>query len=486
MKNLFTTAKALIASSMLILVAGVSSCCGTGSSSSSNAGSYTIKTEVPKRAAGQEHVVGLTAEPLETVRVAVIGLGMRGPGAVHALANIEGVEVVALCDVRESSVKSANKIVTGAGHKPAQEFYGDTAIWRQVTALPDLDVVYIATDWKNHTPMAVQAMKDGKHAVIEVPSAMTLEEIWDLINTSEQTRKHCIQIENCVYDDFELTCLNMAQQGVFGEVMHGEGAYIHQLKDFWTYYYEDWRLAYNREHRGDVYATHGMGPICQVMNIHRGDKLNTLVSMDTDAHIGRATASEVYGEEVTDFANGDHTMTMIRTENGKTIQIQHDVMSPRPYSRAYQVSGDKGFANKYPNYGLALSSDAFEGVVIESDGKGKGAPNIENLNAHSYLPEPAKAAIMAKYQPRILKEIGEKAKQMGGHGGMDFVMIYRLIYCLQNGLPLDMDVYDLAEWCCLAPLSALSIENGSAPVEVPDFTRGHWNEVDGYRHAFVD
>lgn len=162
--------------------------------------------------------------------------------------------------------------------------------------------------------MAIYAMEHGKHVAIEVPSAMTLDEIWALINTSEKTRKHCMQLENCVYDFFELTTLNMAQQGVFGEVLHTEGAYIHNLEDFWPYYWNNWRMDYNQNHRGDVYATHGMGPACQLLDIHRGDKMNYLVSMDTKAVNGPAYIKKTTGKEVKDFQNGDQTSTLIRTE----------------------------------------------------------------------------------------------------------------------------------------------------------------------------
>ena len=427
-----------------------------------------IKTPTPKRPKGQTDVVGLRCDPIPTVRVAVIGLGMRGPGAVHRLTQIDGVEVVALCDVVEENVKRVNERLEKAGLPKAKEFYGNTEVWKEVTKLPNVDLVYVATDWKSHAKIGVQAMKDGKHVAIEVPAAMTMPEIWDLINTSEKTRKHCMQLENCVYDFFELTSLNMAQQGLFGELIHAEGAYIHGLQPFWGAYWNNWRMDYNQNHRGDVYATHGMGPACQALNIHRGDKMNFLVSMDTKPLQNPAYIKEKTGVEPKNFRNGDHTMTMIRTENGKTIHIQHDVTSPRPYNRMYQLSGTKGFANKYPTEGYALDSKEIGSDV---------AANHEDLNAHSFVPADVKKALMEKYKHPIVKDIEEKAKRVGGHGGMDFIMDYRLIYCLQNGLPLDMDVYDLAEWCCLAPLTEISLDNNSAPVEIPDFTRGAWNKL---------
>lgn len=433
-----------------------------------------IKTPTPPRPAGQKDVLNLATEPLPTVRVAFIGLGMRGPGAVNRMTHIPGVEVVALCDVLEKNTKSANEILEKVGKPKALEFYGDTSVWRKVTALPNVDLIYVATDWASHAKIGVQAMKDGKHVAIEVPAAMNMDEIWALINTSEQTRKHCMQLENCVYDFFELTSLNMAQQGLFGEVIHGEGAYIHGLQPFWDQYWNNWRMDYNEKHRGDVYPTHGIGPVCQVMNIHRGDKMNFLVSVDTKAIGNPAFIKEKTGRDVKNFRNGDHTMTMIRTENGKSIQIQHNVTSPRPYSRMYQLTGTKGFANKYPVEGFALDQSEISSEV---------AANHENLNAHKFVPDDVRKALMEKYKHPIAKGIEEQAKQVGGHGGMDFIMDYRLIHCLQKGLPLDMDVYDLAEWCCLIPLTEISLDKGSMPVEIPDFTRGGWNKTQGLKFA---
>jgi hypothetical protein len=223
-----------------------------------------------------------------------------------------------------------------------------------------------------------------------------------------------------------------------------------------------------------------MGPACQALDIHRGDKMNTLVAMDTKAVNIPEYLIEKRGvspEEAYKVENGQNTMTIIRTENGKTIHIQHDVASPRPYSRMYQLSGTKGFANKYPTPGYALESSQLDESV---------APDLENLNSHNFVSDDVRKALMEKYKHPIHIELEEQAKKVGGHGGMDFIMDYRLVYCLQNGLPLDMDVYDLAEWSCLAELGRISIENGSAPVAVPDFTRGGWNKVKGYRHAFAN
>ena len=471
-KSLFTIA--IILASFLIVG------CTNNGSTGAKGFFEPIQTDVPARASGQKDVLGLTTPKMDTVRVGFIGLGMRGPGAVSRFTHIPGTKIVALCDIHEARVENTQKILENAGLPRAAGYSGSQDSWKELCERDDIDLVYIATDWKTHADMMIYAMEQGKHVACEVPAAMTLDEIWAIVDTAERTQKHAMQLENCVYDYFELTSLNMAQEGLFGEILHAEGAYIHDLSDFWEYYQDDWRMQYNKEFRGDVYATHGMGPAAQALDIHRGDKMNILVSMDTKPvnipeHLINKRGMD--RDSAYMFANGQHTMTMISTEKGKTIHIQHDVASPRPYSRMYQLSGTKGFANKYPIEGYALDATSLEG---------SGIPNLENLNAHIFVSKETKDELMETYKHRIHVELEEKAKEVGGHGGMDFIMDYRLVYCLQNGLPLDMDVYDLAEWCSLAELSRISLENNNAPVVVPDFTRGNWNKIDGYRHAFVD
>ena len=434
-----------------------------------------IVIDVPARPAGQTDVIQLTADPIDTVRVGFVGLGMRGPGAVNRFTHIPGVKIVALCDVEPDRVEKAQEILRRAGLPEAKGFSGSTEAYKEMCQMEDLDLVYIATDWVHHAPIGVYAMEHGKHAAIEVPAAMTLDEIWQLINTSERTRKHCMQLENCVYDFFELTTLNMAQHGVFGEVLHVEGLYIHNLSDFWGDYWNNWRMDYNSKFRGDIYPTHGLGPACQLLDMHRGDRMKTLVSVDTKSVTGPELYEQYTGEKCEDFKNADHTLTMIATEKGKSILIEHNVMTPRPYSRMYQLTGTKGFANKYPVQQYCLESP--EGLEVSAD--------YEEINEHKAVSEEIRKQLMEAYKHPIHREIEEVAKTVGGHGGMDYVMDYRLIYCLRNGLPLDMDVYDLAEWCCLPELTRISLENGNMPVAVPDFTRGSWDKVKGYRHAFA-
>jgi predicted dehydrogenase len=315
---------------------------------------------------------------------------------------------------------------------------------------------------------------------------MNLEQCWSLIDLAESKRLHCFILENCCYDYYELTALNMAQQGLFGEIIRAEGAYIHTLDIYWDSYWHDpndndtdglnWRLKYNMENRGDLYATHGLGPVAQCMNIHRGDRFTTLVAMDTESFVGKELVESRTGEECKEFRNGDHTTTLMRTARGKVVEIQHNVMTPQPYNRLFKLTGTKGYATKYPTPEFALSSEGL---------KSAGAPQMDNLNAHGFVTAEQREMLMEAYRHPLIEQFGELGREMG-HGGMDYIMDARLVYCLQNGLPLDMDVYDMAEWCCLAELGSLSMDNNCAAVAFPDFTRGHWNDVEGYRHAYAE
>lgn len=443
----------------------------------------TIVVESPVRPDGQKSALGLTVPKMDVVRVGFVGLGMRGPGAVERFTHIPGTQVVALCDYVPERAEGCQKILRKASLPPAAIYSGEKG-YEDLCKRNDIDLVYIATDWLHHFPVAKCALENGKNVAIEVPSAMNLDEIWQLINLSEKTRKHCMILENCCYDWFEMNTLNMAQHNVFGEVLRAQGAYIHNLEPFWDWYWKKdkndklgWRLEYNMKHRGDVYATHGLGPVAQALDIHRGDRMKTLVAMDTKSVNGKAHVEARTGEPCKEFRNGDHTTTLIRTENGKVIEIQHDVLTPQPYNRLYQLTGTKGFANKYPVEGYALDAAQMKASGVQ--------PQVDKLDSHGFMPKADMDALIAKYQHPILKKYGKLAKEVGGHGGMDFIMDSRLVYCLQNGLPLDMDVYDLGEWCCLAELGELSMDHNCAPVAVPDFTRGEWNVVKGFKHAFA-
>ncbi len=415
----------------------------------------------PPRPEGQSDVIELRCDPIDTVHVAFIGLGSRGKGAVRRYTFLEGVEIVALCDVVQENLDKAQEILEGAG-LPKAAVYSGPEDWKRVCEREDVDLVYVCTHWDLHTPVAVYAMEQGKHVASEVPIAISIEECWQLVNTAEKTRQHCMQLENCNYDFFELATLNMVRQGLLGEIVHAEGAYIHDLREgifnekdgYWNM----WRLRHNETRNANLYPTHGFGPICHVLNIHRGDKMEYLVSVASDQFGMTEFAKKKYGEESDnakrDYARGDMNTTLIKTAKGKSIMIQHDVTSPRPYSRIHLLSGTKGFVQKWPVQGIALEPFA-----------------------HDFMEQEEMEKLLAEYEHPITKEVGELARKVGGHGGMDFTMDYRLIHCLRHGLPLDQDVYDAAEWSSIIELSEKSIVNQGMPVKIPDFTRGAWNKV---------
>ena len=404
-----------------------------------------------------QNMSGYCAPKIPTVRVGFIGLGMRGPGAVKRMTFIDGVEIAAICDKRKSCTDKVEKILSESGFPKPDVYTGSEDAWKKMVERDDLDLIYIATPWELHTPMAVYAMNHGKHAATEVPAATTMEECWQLVETSEKTKKHCVMLENCCYDFFEMLTLNMVRQGMFGEVVHGEGAYIHNLLDlnFSKDGYADmWRLKHNARRNGNLYPTHGLGPICQCMNINRGDKMEYLTSMSSNDFTmnieaeRRAEKDDFYKQFVGRPYRGNMNTTMVRTAKGRTIKIQHDVSLPRPYSRIHLVSGTKAFAQKWPNTHVAFG--------------------------HSAISEQELQELYDNYSPEIIKKIGEMAKQVGGHGGMDFIMDWSLINSLRNGLPVDMDCYDAALWSCITPLSIKSVANRSNSVDIPDFTRGNW------------
>jgi len=406
----------------------------------------------------QFNMCGYAAPKIDTVRVGFIGLGNRGGAAVERVSYLDGVRINALCDIRPEKVQEAKARIKSAGHDPV--FYKDGAEdWKKVCERDDIDLIYVCTHWDLHTPIAVYAMEHGKHVATEIPAAYTVEDCWKLVETSEKTKQHCVMLENCCYDFFELLTLNMVRQGFFGELVHGEGAYIHHIlpslfeKDArWNY----WRLKHNAERNGNLYPTHGFGPICQAMDINRGDRLDYMVSMSSNDFLLEPYAEKMAAEDayfkqyVGKHFRGNMNTSTIRTSKGRTIMVQHDVSSPRPYSRLHLLSGTKATAQKYPL-------------------PGKIATGHED-----WLNEQEMKGIEDHYTPPIVKKIGELAKQIGGHGGMDFMMDWRLIDCLRNGLPMDMDVYDAATWSVIGPLSEWSVANRSNAIDIPDFTGGAW------------
>lgn len=422
---------------------------------------YSAKKRKERNAKQRFNMCGYSAPKLEKVRIGIVGLGHRGSSAMGRLPFIDGTEIVALCDLFEDRIEKIQKGLEDKGLPRAKSFTGSKEAWKAMCENPDIDLIYITTPWSLHTPMAVYAMEHGKHAAVEVPAAKTIEECWELVETSERTRKHCMMLENCCYDFFELLTLNMARQGFFGEIVHAEGGYIHDLRVINSNkpenngYIDMWRLRENQQRNGNLYPTHGLGPVCQALNINRGDQMDFMTSMSSNDFQMATLVNELAAKDsfYTEFTNKHHRGNMntsiVRTYKGKTIMIQHDTTSPRPYSRIHLLSGTKGIAYKYPE-------------------PGKISTGHEWFNAEEMK------KLEEEYTIELVKKIGEMAKKVGGHGGMDFMMDWRLIDCLRNGLPLDQDVYDAALWSVIAPLSEYSVAHRSNSVDIPDFTCGAW------------
>lgn len=400
-------------------------------------------------------VMDLATQPLKTVRIGIIGL-WRGAGAVNSFSQIDGVEIVALCDLIPERINNCRKILQKNGRKEPF-IYSKEDDWKKMCEREDIDLIYNATPWDLHVPIALYAMDHGKHVAIEVPAALTVADCWALVDKAEETQLHCMMLENCCYDFFEMATLNMARHNVFGDIIYGEGAYIHDLRaEKFNGYYKHWRLEYSKYHTGNPYPTHGLGPVAQIMGINRGDVMTHLSSVSTGQHGLQLWAKNNLkdDERITQserYKLGDMNTTIIQTAKGNSIMIQHDTTSQRPYSRIHLIQGTKGMAVKYPNEHIALQPES-----------------------HEFLTKMKQKELLNKYQHPLSKYIGETAKKVGGHGGMDFIMMWRLAYCLKNGYPLDQSVYDAASWSSLVELTEKSVLNKSQSIDVPDFTRGAW------------
>ena len=413
-------------------------------------------------------MMGVPFEAKERVRLGIIGVGGRGTSLLQDLLAIEKVEVKAICDLVPERVARARKAVTDAGQPDPAGFGKDEWDFKNLTQL-ELDIVYIATPWNWHVPMAISAMKNGKHAAVEVPACTTLQECWDLVDTSEATRKHCIILENCCYGATEMMVLSMVQDGLFGEVTHGEAAYLHDLRSILTSSEGEglWRRFPHIKRNGNLYPTHGLGPVAHYMDIHRGDRFDYMVSVSSSeaslsAYV-KANFADGDPKRSEKYICGDMNTSIIKTQRGRTILLQHDVVNPRPYSRLNSISGTKGAFADYPPR-IFFDGAKLDGAKLD----GAKKEDWENLDA-----------FREKYEHPLWKSTGELARKMGGHGGMDYVMNYRLMDCLKRGLVPDINVYDAAAWSAPTPLSEASVAQGGAPQKFPDFTRGKWSAHTG-------
>ena len=401
---------------------------------------------------------GFAVPPLEKVRVAILGTGQRGPAYIHNLKHIEGVEIKALCDIQSEKAREAKAKLAGTTHDP--DVYSGEEDWKKVCARDDVDLVVVTTPWYMHAAMSVFAMEHGKHVASEVPAAGTIEECWRLVETAERTRRHCMMMENYCYLPFQLLTLNMVRQGVFGEVFHADCAYntskMHNnfSKDL---YWNMWWLRQYAARRGNLYPTHGLGPVSTIMDINRGDKFEYLVSVESNDFMMKAHSQELAATDdffkpfAQETYRGSMSVTTIRTSMGRTIMVQHDASSPSPHNLIHGIYGTKGCALYDPQ-----------------------PPRI-SVGEHVWVSPAEFERLREKYTPQITKKLSDLASRTkAGHGGSDLLENWHLIDCLRHGLPLDQDVYDAAAWSAIVPLSQQSVLNRSNSVDIPDFTAGAW------------
>lgn len=438
---------------------------GVAASQFNIGGGGSMKTKMPKRAG--RSMINYADKPMDKIRLGFIGVGARGPGHVSQMLMMDGVEVKAICDLHQDWAENAAKRVVNAGQPAPALYVGDEYEYRKMLDRDDIDAVIIATPWEWHVPMCVDAMERGKHAFTEVPAAYTIEDCWKLVDTSEKTQRHCMMMENVNYGREELLCLNMCRLGVFGELLHGEAAYIHDLRsqmhsvDRGT---GSWRTVHYMNRNGNLYPTHGLGPVAHYMGINRGDRFDYMSSMSCNARMRDAYGDEKFPADhkwnKKDFVCGDMSTSIIKTVGGKTIMVQWDEQLPRPYSRHNYIQGTKGAFTGFPNR-----------CTVEGISKGTGGWD-EKDDLQKFFDE---------FEHPLYKHVGEEAVKAGGHGGMDFIMLWRIAYNLRNGLPMDQDVYDAAAWSAVTPLSEDSLNNRSASMDFPDFTRGEWDKRDPHQ-----
>ena len=399
-----------------------------------------------------------SAAPIPTVRIGYVGVGLQGSSHVRNLLRIPGCRITAVCDVRSERTDWATQTVTTAGQPPPAVYNRGPRDFERLCETEDLDLVYTATPWEWHVPVMLAAMKHGKHAATEVPAAMTLDDCWAMVEAAEKHRKHCVMMENCNYDRMEMMAFNMVRQGLFGEMLHAEGGYLHDLREIKFEKKGEglWRRAWSMKLNGNLYPTHGLGPIANCLDINRGDRFDYLVSMSSPSRGLQQWAAEHFPADAPErketFALGDVNTSLIKTARGRTIMVQHCTNLPRPYSRINIVQGTKGMFSGYPNR-----------AYIEGRGR-----------AHQWVQA---TELLAEYEHPLWKEIAQQA-QGAGHGGMDFIEDYRLIKCLRDGLPTDMNVYDAAALSAVVEASCRSVGKRSQPIDIPDFTRGRWQTTE--------
>jgi len=417
-------------------------------------GSLALKPAAAAQGKGEARSQFKTA-PVDPVRVGFVGVGGMGSAHVQNYLNIDGVQVKAICDIVPEKVERAQNWVEKAGQPRPNGYSNGSLDFKRMCETEELDLIMTATPWEWHVPVCVAAMENGKHAVTEVPAAMSLDDCWKLVETAEKYGKHCQMMENCCYDRIELMTLNIVRQGVLGEILHAEAGYLHDLREvkFSSQGEGLWRRAWAQKLNGNLYPTHGLGPVAQCLNVNRGDAFDFLVSLSSPTRGLHEYAVEKFGADSSQaqekYVLGDVNTSLIKTKLGKTITLIHDTNLPRPYTRINLVQGTKGIAHKWPDR-----------IYIE--GRADTPHQWDDF-----------AKFGAEFEHPLWKAIAAKGEGRG-HGGMDFIEDYRLIWSLRHGEPLDQDVYDAAAWSAIVDASCLSVAGKGKPVAIPDFTRGKW------------
>jgi hypothetical protein len=399
----------------------------------------------------------------KAVRIGLVGVGRRGAGLLRNLLHLPGVEIPAICDINEMNLRSAQAMVEkAAGHRPEGYSKGPED-FRRMAAREDLDAVMTATPWEWHTPVCVAAMKAGKYAATEVPAAVTLEECWELVNASEQTKMPCMMLENDCFGRGALMALNLVEQGVLGEIIYCQGGYDHDVRAGIIRNGElRWRAVHAAKRNGNLYPTHPAGPIGWWTNINRGNRFTYLVSMSSKSRGLNRYLAKNFGADNPNakrrFANGDVNVSLLMTENGVLVTLTHDTQLPRPYSD----SGDTNIPL------MVLRLQGTEGIFSGS---------LDRIYVEGRSPELHKwenpAPYYREYDHELWKVLGETAKG-SEHGGEDYIMLHQFVRAVRNRTQTPVDVYDTAAWSAIGPLSEQSVVRRSAPVDFPDFTRGKW------------
>jgi predicted dehydrogenase len=436
-------------------LAGLAATIPFNSAIAENITAITAPDAAPKSPKGRKSMRAVPFARHDVVRVGIVGTGLRGRSVLNELLGIDGVKIVALCDVVPDKAQKAAKMVTDKGLAEPAMYTDSDHGFEKLVARDDIDLVYTATPWEWHVPVMLAALTHGKHGASECPIGTTLKDLWSLVDASEKAQKHCIHLENCNYGYNEMLVNRMVHDGVFGDVLHAEAAYLHDLREILFENRDEglWRRAWHTRSNANLYPTHGLGPVSWYLDVHSGDRFDYLVSISgpergLTEYRARTIADKTDPKYKEKYITGDMNTAIIRTVNGKTVMLQHDVSNARPYTRHNRVMGTKGTFEDYPPR-----------IYIEGQKGGERFGPIDEWKK--------------QYEHPLWTQLGEKARS-GGHGGMDYVMAYRLIQCMREGLPPDYDVYDAAAWSAPFPLTEMSVAKGSAPMKFPDFTRGDW------------